>query len=192
MKIGSSWSSRERFNGNGISARCCFLELPNPDVAVANWIAVVLENQRAFGCKAGEFGGGGRLALHRNMVLNQDSVMENREGSWEDGFSVGRLLGCVKDDVVGLPFTRLARGVHQGGCVVVEGTRLAVEVGLVVVGVENLDFVAALEVNSTVAPALAVAFDFSGSGPFDMKLAITEFLASDNAASRIHFHRAIC
>src|SRR5579859_1990398 len=91
----------------------------------------------------------------------------------------------MEDDVVGLPLTRLAGGVDQRGVLAVDRSGLAVEVGFVLIRVEDLQFVPSLQNNSAVAPALAFTAHCSRSRPLDMQLAIPEGFPGTDAAGPV-------
>ncbi|MFM1942765.1 MAG: hypothetical protein RI897_1747 [Verrucomicrobiota bacterium] len=97
----------------------------------------------------------------------------------------------MEDDIVGLPLAGFTAGVYERGLVAVEGAGLAVVVGGILVGIEDLDFVAALEVDSAVTAALTFALDLFGGGPFHVELAVAELLFSDEAAGAIDGHGAV-
>ena len=60
------------------------------------------------------------------------------------------------DDVVSLPFARRLGGIDQRGHLPVKRARLAVGIGLVLVGIDDLDLVHIVDQNPAVAPRLAV------------------------------------
>src|SRR5688572_30283268 len=115
-----------------------------PDVAEADGIAVVLEDERAFFGDTAEGGGGGGASTDGGMVLHENAVVENGKATGDD-FAIGGFFRGAKDDVVGLPFAGLAGGVHERGGVAVKCAGLSVRIGFVLIRVEHLDFVAALE-----------------------------------------------
>ena len=90
------------------------------------------------------------------MVLNEHAVLQHGEGTGPH-LAIGELLGRVENDVVGLPLAGLAAGVDQRGVVAVERAALAVRIGLVVITIEHLDFIAAHQIDAAVAAALALA-----------------------------------
>ena len=88
-----------------------------------------------------------------------------------------------EDDVVGLPFARLAAGVHHRRPLVVDRGGLAFGVRLVFKRIENLNLiVGAHQADAVVAALLALfflavlMFGVRGLGEFDVKLAIAEGL----------------
>src|SRR5262245_4924147 len=126
------------------------------------------------------------------VVLDQDAVVEGGDRGFLLDPAVVAEDRRVVDDVVGLPFTGFAAGVDQRRILFVNRAGLAVEVSLVVVRIEHLDFVAALQEDSAVATALAFAYDLGRRGPFDVQLDIIKFPpGSDSAGSANDNHRAV-
>src|SRR5580692_3466771 len=128
------------------------------------------------------------------MILDQDAVEEDR-------YVGGRFQGTVwveggggPEDVVGLPFAGLARGVGQGDGLLVDAAGHAVDVGGVLVGVEDLEFVAGVfgagggEEESAVATELAGAGDVGGDSPFEVELIVLEGAAGFDVAG-VFVHR---
>ncbi len=169
---------------------CGLVEGADPDVAVADGVAVVLEDEGCFFGDPVEFGGGGGFSFDGGMVVDEDAVMEDCEGAG-GRLAIGVGFGGVEDDIVGLPLAGFEAGVYERGFIAVEGAGLTIVVGGILVGVEDLDFVSALEVDSAVATSLAFAFDLFGGGPFHVELAVAEFLFSDEAAGSIDDHGAV-
>src|SRR5579863_3694769 len=120
------------------------------------------------------------LALELKMILDEDAV--------EEGGAEGRRFertvvvegGRGPDDVVDVPLTWLAHGIGERNALLVETAGHAVDVGFVVVGVENLKFVAGVagsergEKDSAVAARLAAAGDVLGDAPLDVELVVLE------------------
>src|SRR5207302_708530 len=110
----------------------------------------------------------------------QDSVEEDGDVGGALQGAVGVEGGGGPGDVVGLPFAGLAVGVGQRDGLLVDAASLSVDVGLVVVVVEDLQFVAGVagagggEKDSAVAAGLAGAGDVLGNSPFDVKLIVLE------------------
>jgi len=74
----------------------------------------------------------------------------------------------------------------------VDGSGLAIGVGFVVVGIEDLNFVIAHQEDTAVTAFLAFAVGRRGLGEFDVELAITEgSFGVDVAGVRNYFHVAI-
>ena len=151
---------------------------------------MVLEVEGAFFDQAAQGGGGGGLRADGDVVLDENAVVQDGEGTVAHG-AVRGFLGGAKDDVVGLPFARLATGVDQRGAVAVERAALAVGIGLVLVAVQDLDLVAAHQIDAAIAPALAAAFDGGGRRPLDVHLAVRELFFGEDAALGGGFHDAV-
>src|SRR5215467_8650258 len=97
----------------------------------------------------------------------------------------------MKDNVVGLPLARLAAGVDQRSCNTIEGTCLPICVGLVLIGIKNLDFITTLQVNAAVPSPLSFTFDFTWGSPFDMQLQVAKFLPGHNVAGAVNLQGVI-
>ena len=102
------------------------------------------------------------------MVLQYDSVVDDRHGRVGTVAAVVLEGGGGVDDVVHVPLTRLAHRVGEGDRLLVDATCLPVHVGRVVVAVEYLHLIQALQEDTTVAARLALARDVGGHLPFDM------------------------
>jgi hypothetical protein len=115
----------------------------DPDVAIANGIAVILQLQWGFvwtGNVGGDIADGG-ASVDFGVVLDEHAVVEDGyAGGFED--FAGRVdVGSVENDVVGLPLPRWARSIHERWILAVDGGSLTVGVGFVFVGIEHLNFV---------------------------------------------------
>ena len=85
-------------NGN---LRIGSVQLADPDVAVTDRIAVVLEEQRSRGSRPGKLRRNRGVTLDRNMVLNQHPIVQHRERTGLD-LALGSRLGRMEHEVVGL------------------------------------------------------------------------------------------
>ena len=74
-----------------------------------------------------------RFAQKFRVILNEDSVMKNRHVTRLDYSAMFIEAWSVVDDVVGLPFARLATGVDEGWLGLVERCCLTIEIRLVIV-----------------------------------------------------------
>ena len=97
--------------------------------------------------------------------------------------AVGVELRRVEHDVVGLPLAGLPARVHERRVLLVNGARLAVEVGRVLVRVEDLQLVVVHQEHAAVAAALAAALDDRRRGELDVELAAAERLLRLDAAA---------
>lgn len=163
-------------------------ELTNIDVAEADRVAVVLEDDGAFGFMglvSGEcFEGDG--AEDGGVVADQDAVMEYGEVGWGfEGVVLFKMWG-FEDDVISLPIAGLAGGIDEKVSLTING----VGIGEIMLGVEDLDFVTAKHHDAAIASALAFTFWGVGRREFKVELAISEDVAGDCGAAR-NDHRAI-
>src|SRR4051812_37327183 len=101
------------------------------------------------------------------MILDEHSVVKCCQVGGRLDFSILE-TGSGKNNIVNLPLTRWARGVHQRRVLSVHGGGAAIRVGPIVIAVEDLKFVLAEEEDAAVAPALAIAFRRIGCGKLDM------------------------
>ena len=73
----------------------------------------------------------------------------------------------------------------------VERAGLSVEVGAVLIRVQDLDFIPALKIDPAVSPPLTLSLDFVGCRSFDMKLDIPEAFLGSNVSTTIDGDGAI-
>ena len=78
-----------------------------------------------------------------DVVLDQHTVVDNRNVSGTRQFPCRIETWAVPDDVVGLPFAGGARSIHQWRILAVYGAGLSVRVGFAVLGIEHLNLVLA-------------------------------------------------
>ena len=103
------------------------------------------------------------------VVVQHHPVVEHREVDRPDQFVAVENWG-LEDNVVRLPFARLAAGIHEWRPLAIDGPRMAVGVGGVIVAVQDLDLLALHEQDAAVPASLAAAFDHGGRGPFEVEL----------------------
>ena len=118
-----------------------------------------------------EPGGGPERLL---VVLHEDPVVEQGDPRRLQELAGRVEPGAAEGDVVGLPLAGRARGVEQGRILAVDRPRLAVGVGLGLVGVEHLDLELAHQEDAAVAAVLAHAGGRVGRGPLDVELDVAE------------------
>ena len=121
------------------------------------------------------------FAFDLEVVLNQNAVLENGYVTGLDQFFAVKNR-THENDVVRLPFARLAASVDSRRILLVNSAALTVIVGLVDVAVQNLDFVRTIE-NAAVAASLTFAFNFRRRSEFNVKLNRAENLFRRNHAS---------
>ena len=118
-----------------------------------------------FGFEAAAWGGG----LEFEVVLDDDAVVFYGEDGGVGFFTGGVELGGGVGDVVGLPLEGGIAHVELGSAVVVDAAALVV-FALEAETVEDLQFIAVLDVDAAVAPALAAAEGFEGEDEFEVQV----------------------
>src|SRR5687768_12070295 len=114
-------------------------QIPNPDVAETNGIAVILEHYwQPVGVRLVRVASLVRgRSQQSHVVLYQNAVMEHGHARWRHDQSARVEARRPEDDVVGLPLTRRPTRVHEWRILPVNGARLAVGIRDVLVGVEQ-------------------------------------------------------
>src|SRR5262249_20723979 len=145
----------------------------NPDIPITYWGIVILQRQRLLRLMrlVGLHDAVGHLPDYLLMALRHHAVMDHGD-ICRLGYLRAFETRPFEDDVIGLPFTRLSRRVHQWGPLSVNRRCLAIGVRLVVIGVEHLDLVTAHDQNAAISAPLAISGDFHGRRPLDVKLDI--------------------
>ena len=155
-------------------------KIPYPDIAEADGISVILQKE----CESiGMFSIGKSFVIfgvcgagELDMIVDDNSVVENRQKGRLFKLSIGIESGTGEDDIVCLPQAWGPAGIDQRWMLPVDGRGHSVGVSGVMVAIENLNFIQAHQIDTAVAPSLALTFDFGRSGPFDMELAVPELL----------------
>ena len=96
----------------------------------------------------------GGVAEQREVVLDDDTIVNHRDGCRTQEFPIILKPRCLPDDVVAIPLARFPHGVDQRRGLFIDRGGLTVEVGCVVVRVENLDLIGSKK-EATVASCLA-------------------------------------
>lgn len=121
-----------------------------------------------------------RLTFQLEVVLNQHSVKQYGGIGWRFHRSIFIERGSSPHDVVALPLAGFAGGVSEWDCLLVQAAGHSVDIGLVVVGIEDLQFVASIagagggEEDSAVAAGLAGTGDIGGNLPLYVELVVLE------------------
>ena len=93
------------------------MEFPDPDIAKAHRMVVVLQSEREFFRRRVI----GRALVVRgrphdgDVILNQHSIVNHRDVSRPQQLAARVEARPVKNDVVGLPLSGRPRGIHQRG-----------------------------------------------------------------------------
>jgi len=206
MKSLGARSTRKRFPGEEILEYCKYqrkiarkilfagLQFADPDVAEAHGIPVVLQRQRQLlgsWLVWGSYSMSGR-ACEFHIVLREDAIVKNRETRRARDLSRRIETRSVKNNVVRLPLARWQRSIHLRRILSIDRGSLAVRVGPILVGIENLYFVKPHQENAAVPAFLAFSVGRSGFAKFHVKLAIAEcFFAVDRTGVGNNFHVAV-
>src|ERR1044072_6960400 len=170
------------------------LQFSYPDVAVTDRIAVVLEFERQL-VGVGLVGRPrliGRWADQLEIVLDQHAVEQHRHPRRTLERAVGFEMRAVEDDVVGLPLARPARWIYERRILTVHGAGLTVGIGVVLIGIEDLQLVNPHQEDAPGPPLLPAPADDGGSGPLERELHVAEPARRLNhAGPRLHFHVAV-
>src|ERR1041385_8494273 len=165
----------------------------NPNVAITHGLLVILEDQRIFLALRGILR---KLAVnggpHQLLVIVQQNAVEEHGrigGLYQLAVSEYRRL---EYDVVALPFAGLASCICKRRPLSIERAGLAIGVGRILVGIENLNFVQALQEYAAIAAILAVATNFHRRSPLNVQLHIAKLLLGGEVAStRRHFQDTV-
>ena len=130
------------------------------------------------GSGSGDFGleaaaGGGALELE--VVVDGHAVVDDRDDRVGGLLAVGIELGGGELDVIGLPLEGREAHVHLGRGVLVDAAALVIE-ALEAEAIEDLDFVAVLEVEAAVGATLATAERLERQEEFEVQFEIGEGL----------------
>jgi hypothetical protein len=82
----------------------------------------------------------------------------------------------MENNVVALPLAGRPAGIDQGRILAVDCRCLPVRVGFAFIGIKDLDFIKAHQVNPTIAAVLILALRRVGSCPFHVELAVAKGL----------------
>src|SRR4051812_24118802 len=133
------------------AARCScppsiLLQWHQPDIPVLDRVAVVLEVDRAGGAGVAAEAGAGVVDGDGDVVVDRDAVVADADPRGGDLLAIDA-LGGLEVDVVALPDGGGLAGVDAGPGHLVDGAAVVV-LGIEAVAVEDLDLVAALEVDA--------------------------------------------
>ena len=96
------------------------------------------------------------------------------------------------DDIIYIPLSRLAHGIHQGRCLLVDAACHAVYICLVVIAVQYLHLIHILQEDAAVATSLALALYSLWHTPFDVQLETAKLLfGNDIAFALVHSHDSL-
>ena len=123
-----------------------------------------------------------RCTQDSRVILQYDAILDNRNTRRNTISTVFLEDRSGIDNIVNIPFTRLAHGICQRRRLFVDAAGLSVHVCLVVIAIQHLDFIHVLQEDAAVAASLACAGDVFRYAPFDMQLEVLEFLFCQDVA----------
>ena len=121
-------------------------------------------------------------------MMHHDAVVDDGNVRAFDEFAFSIPAGPFEDNVVGLPLSGRFGGVFQRWLLSIHGRHHAVGIGLVLITVQNLDFISSENIHAVVAASLALALDFFGCGKFQVELEVTKGIAGADAPRACGFH----
>src|SRR5579883_92054 len=145
----------------------------NPDVAIHNRVAVVLELEGAG--RGGFFLTAGAFLRELNVVVNLHAVVIDRRAAVLRLLAIRAELGGRELDVVGLPHHWREAHIHERFVLRVDPTALVVFT-LQAEAIENLTFVAVLNVHAAISALLTGAVGHPRQAEFDVRLERAELL----------------
>src|SRR5438105_2192340 len=97
-------------------------------------------------------------AENLDVIQSENSIVENSDATWLQDLDLIRISKNWRmvNDIIGLPLPWRTRGVDLRRILLVKAGCLAMIISLVVVRIQNLDFVMALQIYSAVAAFLSV------------------------------------
>src|SRR6266702_2047694 len=131
------------------------VQFPNPNVAVTQCIAVILQLQWTFvgtGLIRWTFAVCGRPGEFY-IVLHEHSIVQHGHPSRTKQFAAAKSRS-VKNNVVSLPLRRRTRSIHQWRILPVDRRGLPIRISFVLVRVEHLNFVESHQEYAAVAALL--------------------------------------
>ena len=112
---------------------------------------------------------------HR-IVLDHHAIVDDRNPGRRKNRAIVAEPGRGEQDVVFIPFTRRTHHIFERRGLLVNASRLAIGISAVVIIIQHLQLVTALQENATVAPCLVLSGNVGRDQPFDMELEILEGL----------------
>ena len=156
----------------------------NPDVSERDGIQVVLKKQGTFSeFLIGDAAGSGGVEF--DVVLDADAVLEDGGAGI---FLYGSVLvesGGAEVYVVGLPLERGLAGICERGINGIDRAAVAEVRILYAVGVENLQFICAVDINAAVALSLTGFVGHIGFAPFNVNVSIAVFYGGYDVGYKI-------
>ena len=154
------------------------LQWPHPDVSEAHRAIMRAKGQRAFAARPS-------LVVNLVIQVHQHAIVQHGEAAGFDYFAVLH-HGDGEKDVEGLPFSRRPGNVNQGRRLAIDSRALAIRVNLLVVGIEDLDFMTAKQEDTIVAALVPGRFKSCREQELDVNLRAAKLLLGDEIAFANH------
>lgn len=150
---------------------------------------MILEGEwhAAMGSISGQSGIRG-VSLQYIVVLYDNPVQHYGDDGRRLQFVVGTEAWCGPVNVIHLPFSVFGVSVNQGGALFIDASDHPIHIGRIVVAIEHLNLIAALDHDTAVAPVLSMVIFRIRRLEFDVQLAIPKILFGGNAPCA-GFHR---
>ncbi|MCG3120490.1 MAG: hypothetical protein ALAOOOJD_03222 [bacterium] len=129
-----------------------------------------------------------RRSPKRDVVLNENTVVHNRQARRLQQVAIASETRPAKNDIVTLPFARRQAGIDQRRILAINRCRLTVGVSQALIRIEHLHFVAAHQKDTAVAAILPLLLFGRRRGPFDMQLHIAPRGLGLNITAALHRH----
>ncbi len=114
-------------------------------------------------------------ASQADIVLDQNAILKHSNPWWsKEGRGITCKPRCSENYIIRLPLPRSSAHIYQRCILLVKAAGLTIPVCSVIVAVEHLHFVKALQVYSAVSPSLAFTGNLRRGFPFNMQLKIIE------------------
>ena len=109
-------------------------------------------------------------AVHLLLVMNNHAIMHHRHGRLAHKLAGLVPLWGEEGDVIGLPLPRRTTGIYLGRKLAIQRGALAIGVTNIVVGVEHLHLITAVQEHTAIATALTFALHHLRRGEFQVQL----------------------
>lgn len=158
-----------------------YLKFLDINIPIRHRAAVVLQKQRAAGDRAVE-DSAGSSARQNDVVMYHDAVLQECHTRALDNF-VALKAWRAEIDVVGLPLKRGQACVGKGRVHAVNRGAVAVGGRLDAIGIEHLNFVAAMHINAAIAFSLPVRVRHVGLAELEVDVRVAELIFRNDIAA---------
>ena len=126
------------------------------------------------------------------MVMNHMAIVDDMEFCLAGNFPCFIENGTMKGNVISLPLSRTPTGIDQRLGPAIKSTALPIRIGIIFVGIQNLNLVLTHKKDTTVPTTLPTPLCFSGGGEFNVLFTGSNlFLALQVTASPDRFQSSV-